>query len=58
MEGSDGPIIDPILSRLKIFSSSSSYKTFSTSQADYVKMADNREGGYGYLVCIHASNNA
>ena len=66
--GTDSSIIDPILARLKMFSETTtlqnlfyqSNKLDKTGRPilDFRKYADNTEGGYGYLVCIHASSDA
>lgn len=66
--GSDGSIIDPILSRLKMFTESRALQNMfyqgnkldgtDRPLLDFRKFADNLEGGYGYLVAIHASSDA
>jgi hypothetical protein len=67
---SDGirPIIDPILSRLKMLSNSRFLANMFMQPAkldcdgkpllDFRRLMDNPEGGYGYLVCLHASADA
>lgn len=65
--GSDASIIDPIISRLKMFTESRSLQNiFYQSNKlknkrpvlDFRHCADNPGGGYGYLVAIHASSDA
>jgi hypothetical protein len=65
---SDLSITDPIVNRLKIFTATRAMQSifYQTSKLDkngkplldFRKFADNPEGGYGYLVCIHASYDA
>lgn len=65
--GTDSSIIDPIISRLKIFSETKKLQHLffqpNKLQAgrpilDFRRFADNPDGGYGYLVAIHASADA
>ncbi|MHB1420977.1 MAG: type IV secretory system conjugative DNA transfer family protein [Bacillota bacterium] len=66
--GADASVVDPIVSRLKMFSESRALQNmyFQPNKLgkdgrpllDFRKFADNPEGGYGYLVAIHASADA
>jgi len=66
--GSDAPIVDPIVSRLKMFSESRALQNLFYQPnkvgkdrkplLDFRRFADNPDGGYGYLVAIHASADA
>jgi hypothetical protein len=66
--GSDGAITDPILSRLKVLSSTQFlanlfYQHPKLTEAgkpvlDLRRIMDNPEGGYGHVVCIQASFDA
>lgn len=64
----DGPIIDPILSRLKMLSNNPFIGNLFLQRPkvsesgnpllDFRHFMDNPEGGYGYTVCIHCSSDA
>lgn len=65
---SEGPIIDPILSRLKMLSNNPFIANMFLQRPkldalgkpllDFRHIMDNPEGGYGYTVCIHCSSDA
>ncbi len=65
--GGDASIIDPIISRLKMFTESRALQNIfyqpnklksGRPVLDFRHYADNPTGGYGYLVSIHASSDA
>lgn len=66
--GTDASVIDPIISRLKMFSESRALQNLFLQPnklddkgrplLDFRRFADNPEGSYGYLIAIHASNDA
>lgn len=66
--GADASVVDPIISRLKMFSESRALQNmfFQPNKLgkdgrpllDFRKYADNSGGGYGYLIAIHASADA
>lgn len=66
-DGKDAAVTDPIIARLRMFSESRALANVFLQRPqmrggkpvlDFRKWADNPEGGYGYAVLIHASQDA